>query len=142
MFVSVTRLRIRNVWFLPLFAVHALRSVGQVKKAAGFQTGALLNDRDWTFWTLTGWDSGDSMRQYMTAGAHAKSMRHLMHWCDEASVVHWDQADDTLPPWTEADRRMRSEGRASKVKHPSAAHTSLTYRQPRTTQGGPIQRAQ
>ncbi len=140
-FVSLTRLRIRSIRFLPFFAVHTLRSLRQVKKAAGYQQGALLADRRWTFWTLTAWDSEASMRQYMVTGAHKTAMPRLMHWCDEASVAHWTQAEAALPSWTEADRRMRETGRVSKVLHPSPEHAGLRYRAPRTTRGGPIRRA-
>jgi hypothetical protein len=140
-FVSLTRLRIRSVRFLPLFVPHTLRSIQQIKTAPGFQDGALLADRDWTFWTLTAWDSQQSMRAYMTIGSHKKAMPHLMHWCDEASVAHWEQETSVLPLWTEADRRMRKTGLASKVLHPSVNHAALNYREPRTTRGGPIRRA-
>jgi heme-degrading monooxygenase HmoA len=137
-FVSVTRLRIRSARFVPFFAVHTLRSIKQVKHAPGFKGGSLLADRSWTFWTLTTWDSRDSMRRFMTEGPHAAAMPHLLNWCDEASVVHWDQPGDDLPPWNEADRRMRESGRASKVRFPSRSHSDLSYRKPRITTGGPI----
>ncbi len=96
-FVSLTRLRIRSVRFLPLFALHAVRSVQQIRRAPGFQTGALLPDRSWTFWTMTTWDTQESMRQYMISGSHKAAMPHLLHWCDEASVAHWHQEDEALP---------------------------------------------
>jgi hypothetical protein len=140
-FVSLTRLRIRSVRFMPLFAIHAFRSRRQVSRAPGFQSGALLADRSRTFWTMTAWDSEASMRAYMTTGAHKKAMPHLLHWCDEASVAHWTQPDASLPSWTEADTRMREGGRASKVRHPSPQHASLSYRAPRTVGGAPIRRA-
>lgn len=136
--VSLTRLRVRSIWYLPAFAFYAVRSVRQVKKASGFQSGALLTDRDWTFWTMTAWDGLESMRRFMTTGAHKSAMPHLMQWCDEASVAHWEQEDSTLPSWEEADRRMREIGRASKVKYPSAEHASLNYRKPRTSGGSII----
>jgi hypothetical protein len=134
-FVSLTRLRIRSILYLPLFAIYTSRSIRQVKKAPGFQRGALLQDRSRTFWTMTAWDEHDSMRRYMTTGAHKSAMRHLMHWCDEASVTHWEQEASALPSWEEADRRMRESGRASKVNHPTAEHTSMNYRKPRTSSG-------
>jgi hypothetical protein len=140
-FISVTRLRIRSVRFLPFFAVHALRSNQQVKAAEGFQGGSVLQDRGWTFWTMTAWDSQEAMRRYMLSGSHKKAMPHLMEWCDEASVVHWDREELELPDWAEADRRMRAMGRASKVRYPSAQHHELGYREPRLTGGGPIRPA-
>ncbi len=140
-FVSLTRLRLRSVRFLPFFAFHTLRSIAQVKRAPGFEHGALLNDRHWAFWTLTLWDHHDSMRRYMITGDHKRAMPHLLHWCDEASVAHWDQAEAKLPTWEEADERMRKIGRASKVLHPSPRHAGLSYEAPRTSRGGPIAKA-
>jgi hypothetical protein len=115
-----------------------MRSIRQIKAAPGFQTGALLADRSWTFWTMTAWDSQESMRQFMLSGSHKTAMPHLMTWCDEASVAHWTQPLPELPSWTEADTRMRESGRPSKVHHPSPHHASLTYRPPRITAGGKI----
>jgi heme-degrading monooxygenase HmoA len=140
-FVSITRLRIRSVRFLPGFALYALRTVAQVKRAGGFRGGSLMPDRSWTFWTMTAWESEAAMRAYMLAGAHKASMPKLLDWCDEASVVHWEQAETELPTWTEADRRMRASGRISKVRHPSAEHAGMQYPEPRVTGGGPIRPA-
>jgi hypothetical protein len=136
--ISITRLRLRSLRFVPGFALHTWASLRQVRVAGGFLDGALLTDRSMTFWTMTAWDREDSMRRYMTAGAHKQAMPKLMHWCDEASVVHWQQDHDGLPSWAEADRRMREEGRASKVRNPSDQHATLTFRSPRLTRGGPI----
>lgn len=139
-FVSLTRLRIRSFRFLPGFGLYVLRALSQVKKAEGFEGGALLADKSWTFWTMTAWDSQESMRRYMTDGSHKSAMPHLMHWCDEASVSHWDQPDERLPTWIEADQRMRSTGRPSKVLNPSPQHSTLGYRAPQRTASGPIKR--
>lgn len=137
-FISVTRLRIRALRFLPGFAVHAVRTRNQVRAAPGFRGGALLPDRDWTFWTMTAWTDEAAMRAYILAGAHRRAMPRLVRWCDEASIVHWVQDGADLPSWAEADARMRAEGRPSKVRHPSAAHAPMTYRAPRLTGSGPI----
>jgi hypothetical protein len=140
-FVSITRLRLRSVRFLPSFFVHTMRAQKQLRHAAGFQRGALLPDRHWTFWTMTLWNSQDDMRAYMLNGAHKTAMPQLLHWCDEASVTHWEQLDAQLPSWEEADRRMRHEGRASKIRHPSPHHADMTFASPRVTRGAIIQPA-
>jgi hypothetical protein len=132
-FVSLTRLRIHSVRYMPVFAMYTMQALGQVRKSEGFRGGKLLPDRDRTFWTMTAWDGPESMRGYMTSGAHKKAMPKLMQWCDEASVAHWEQEESSLPSWEEADRRMREIGRASKVNWPSVAHAALGYREPRTT---------
>ncbi len=140
-FISITRLRIRSVRFLPAFALDFVRTRQQVRSAPGFKGGSLLADRSWTFWTLTAWDSQESMRRYMTSGSHRTTMPRLLDWCDEASVVHWTQSDEGLPSWIDADKRMREDGRPSKVRNPSSRHADLSYRSPRTLFAGPIQPA-
>ena len=141
-FLSLTRLRLRSVRFLPVFALYTIRCNRQVKRSGGFLGGSLLPDRKLTFWTLTMWDREEAMRAYMVSGAHKEAMPHLMNWCDEASVTHWDQTEDNLPSWEEADRRMRASGRVSKVRFPSADHAGLTYREPRLTGSAPIRPVQ
>lgn len=138
-FISITRLRLRSIRFLPSFVLYTQRALRQVKAASGFQGGRVLADRSWTFWTMTLWDNAESMRRYMTTGSHKAAMPQLLDWCDEASVVHWEQPDPAVPSWTEADQRMRTSGRPSKVHNPSPHHASLQYRTPRMTTGGPIQ---
>jgi heme-degrading monooxygenase HmoA len=140
-FVSLTRLRIRSFRFVPLFALHTWRSLRQVRSAPGFQTGAILADRNWTFWTMTAWDSEESMRQFMLSGSHKTAMPHLVEWCDEASVAHWTQQEALVPSWIEADRRMREGGHSSKVRNPSPKHATLAYRAPRTIAGAKITRS-
>lgn len=137
-FLSLTRLRLRSVRYMPLFALYAVRSLRQIRRAPGFLSGKLLPDDSWTFWTMTAWHNADSMRGYMTAGAHKSAMPHLLNWCDEASIAHWEQEELTLPSWEEADERMRQIGRPSKVKHPSPDHASLSYRRPRTSRSAAI----
>lgn len=129
--ISITRLRIRAIRHLPHFVWLTLRSGRQASRASGFRGGALLADRRWTFWTMTAWDDRESMRRSMTTGPHHQAMPHLLDWCDEASIVHWDQTHDALPSWTEAHRRMREDGRPSKVRHPSPDHAALGFRAPR-----------
>lgn len=139
-FVSITRLRIRSPRFLPGFFLHTFRALGQARAAAGYQVGALLADRRRTFWTMTVWDGPDSMRGFMTSGAHRAVMPRLADWCDEASVAHWEQPRAELVAWEEADRRLRAEGRASKVRFPSPGHASFDFPPPRAGMPAPIGR--
>lgn len=129
--VSVTRLRVRSVRFLPGFLWYAMRSSRQAKRAAGVLAVELLAERERAFWTMTAWESRAAMLAFMTSGPHKRAMPKLLEWCDEASVAHWEQEDATLVGWDEASRRMRAMGRPSKVLHPSAAHAGLGYPEPR-----------
>jgi hypothetical protein len=130
-FVSVTRLRVRSIFFLPPFLVYALRSSRQAQRSTGFVGGRLLGDVRKVFWTLTVWTAAKAMEAYRTSGVHLAAMPRLLDWCDEASVTHWTQDSDAVPGWDEAYQRILKEGRSSKVNHPSAAHRAHEIAAPR-----------
>lgn len=89
---------------------------------------------------MTIWDDQESMRRYMSGGSHKEAMPRLMQWCDEASVAHWTQSEEALPSWEEADTRMRTSGRPSKVRYPSAQHATLGFDAPRTIRSSLLRR--
>ena len=132
MFISVTRLRIRSFLHLLPFFLHNERVVKQTVRAPGYLGGSLFVDAHRTFWTLTAWESKAAMLAYRNADAHKAAMPKLQHWCDEASVVHWEHADgEGMPAWPEAHKRMIEEGRKSKVRKPSADHEAGVIATPR-----------
>jgi hypothetical protein len=129
--VSITRLRVRSWRFLLPFMYYALRSSQQAKKARGNLEVSLLRDAKNAFWTRTVWNSEDDMKSFMLAGPHRVAMRKLLEWCDEASLVHWTQESTRPPDWPEAHRRLTSEGRLSKVNHPSPAQEAFEIPPPK-----------
>jgi quinol monooxygenase YgiN len=131
--VSITRFRARAFWFVPLFAFHAQRSISQIRNAKGCLALALLKDKKRTFWTMTMWTDERSRKSYMTSACHRKAMPRLADWGDEASVVHWHQNQPERPDWLEAARRMRAEGRPSKLRHAGPRHADLSFPEPWTT---------
>ena len=90
--ISITRLRVRSWIYLPVFFFQAMRINKQAAAADGNLAVRLLRDHDNTFWTATSWSSHTSMKAFIIAKPHGPVMRKLMNWCDEASVVHWQQA--------------------------------------------------
>jgi hypothetical protein len=131
--ISVTRLRLRSVRFLPQFVWWGFRSGVQAKRARGNVTATGLQDSHLTFWTLTAWTDENSMRAFMLSGAHKRAMPKLVEWCDEASVVHWHQESADLPSWTEAHQRMVEEGRLSRVRYPSDSQVAKRITPPRVS---------
>jgi heme-degrading monooxygenase HmoA len=132
-FVSITRLRVRSWRYLPAFFIQTFRSARQAKNAAGSLAVSVLRDKDRAFWTCTLWSEEAAMRSFMLSGVHRRVMRHLMEWCDEASVAHWVQDEIEAPSWPDVHRRMQREGRRSKVNHPSHAQRRFEIPEPRTT---------
>ena len=134
--ISITRLRVRSFRFLPGFIFYALRSARQARSAPGNLGTGLLREVNNTYWTRTAWQDETAMRAFMMAMPHRQAMGKLAEWCDEASVVHWNQETADLPKWHEAHRRMVAEGRPSRVRHPSPAHDALRIPPPQTPAGG------
>ena len=123
--VSVTRLRVRSLLFLPAFILASLRIAKQARTAEGNLGVKLLRDRRNTFWTCTSWNSEESMKSFVLDGDHGAVMRKLLSWCDEAALAHWSQETSELPSWDEAHRNLLRRGRTSKVNHPSAAQKAF-----------------
>jgi hypothetical protein len=90
----------------------------------------LLRDARNTYWTKTAWQDEAAMRAFMMAMPHRGATGKLAKWCNEASVVHWTQDTADLPDWREAHRRMATQGRRSRVLHPSQAHRDFRIAPP------------
>lgn len=118
--VAVTRLRVRSARFLVPFGWYSWRSFRQAKRAPGNLGVDLRKAEGLAFWTLTIWQDEAAMSAYRIAPPHLQAMPKLLEWCDEASVVHWEQETAELPDWQTAEKRMAESGRLSKVNHPSA----------------------
>ena len=118
--IAVTRLRIRSARFLLPFAWYAWRSLQQARRAPGNLNAMVRKTEGLVFWTLTGWRDEAAMSAYRIAPPHLRAMPKLLHWCDEAALVHWQQDSAELLDWKIAASRMAESGRLSKVNHPSA----------------------
>ena len=125
-FVSITRLHLASFFSFPGFLYYALASSRQATRSAGFRGGWLSRDAESGFWTVTVWDSSEAMRSYRNSGIHLRAMPKLLHMCDEASVAHFEQADDVPPDGAGAFDRLRQGGTLSKLAKPSARHQSGT----------------
>lgn len=117
--VSITRLRVRSIFYMPMFMLHAMRTMTQAQKADGVAGVETRFEKNNVVWTKTVWHDESQMKKYRGSGAHQIAMRMLSEMCSEASVTRWQQESTDLPTWEEAHRRMLSEGKLSKVKHPS-----------------------
>ena len=123
--VSLTRLRLRSFLYLLPFAWQSNRIARQAERAAGFIAGQVNGDpQRLTFCTATIWESDAAMRDFRGSGMHQAAMPRLGHWCDEGSVVHWNQPGSEIPDPGIALRRMQAEGRPLRVRHPSPEHAA------------------
>lgn len=129
-FVSVTRLRVRAAEYVEQFFLDAIAIDEQARAAPGNLGIDLLGEATNAYWTKTIWVDRAAMRAFMTSNRHVEVMPLLRVCCDEAHVAHWEQESEELPSWTEAHRRLGSEGRCSPVEHPTAAHEAMDIPEP------------
>lgn len=122
--VSITRLRVRSIFYLPLFMLHAMRTLLQAQRAEGILGAETRFEWNNVVWTKTVWQEEAAMKQYRGSGAHQVAMRLLSKICSEAAYARWQQETPELPTWEEAHRRVRTEGKLSKVKRPSPLHAA------------------
>ncbi|MBC8164270.1 MAG: DUF3291 domain-containing protein [Bryobacteraceae bacterium] len=130
MFVSITRLRLRSLLFLPAFLLLNQRCLKQLRSSPGFVRGGELLDKGLTFWTVTLWTSEREMKSFRGADAHSEAMKLLPEWCNEAAIAHWQQDESDLPTWPEAHRKLNETGRLSRVNRPGQNHTARRFREP------------
>jgi hypothetical protein len=121
--ISVTRLRLRSARYLLGFIWYALRALHQARGAPG-NRGAEVRRFGGAFWTLTRWDTPAAARAFMLAPPHRAAMSHLKTWCDEASLVQWEDKTDRMPSWEIAAERLARDGRISHVTYPSRAQAA------------------
>lgn len=129
--VSVTRLRLRKLRFLPTFAWFAVRSSIQSKQSEGNLKTLTIKDRGLTFWTITLWRDQEVMRAFRNAGSHREAMPKLSEWCDEATYVHWEQEHVIAPYLKTAYDRLVTDGVVSCLKYPSSNHATRSFPEPR-----------
>ncbi len=128
--VSITRLRLRKLRFLPGFALYAVRSMTQARQAQGNLHASAQRDKGWVFWTITLWQDEQSMQQFRNGGAHRTVMPKLAKWCDEATYVRWTQNGSEVPTLLNAHERLVADGVVSKLLYPSPNNSTRAFPAP------------
>lgn len=105
MIVSVTRLHIRSVRHLPIFAWLTLRSHFQIKKSNGLIKSSYQKEGFFTYWTMSIWESADDMKAFRNRSAHLEAMKRSRQLADELQYVrfevetpdiHWEACKERL----------------------------------------------
>jgi hypothetical protein len=126
-FISITRLSLRSIWYLPGFLSSNNQSVKQLLITPGFVAGKELIDKNFVFWTVTVWNADADMKSFRNSPPHRRAMQRLPTWCDEATYMHWLSEKPQIPAWDTICEKMIAEGKVSKVRHPSKNHTDKNF---------------
>jgi hypothetical protein len=117
--VSVTRLRLRSIRFLPGFLWYTKRSQKQAQRTPGNLGVRVRKTQGLAFWTLAMWRDNGAIRGFVPASPHREAMQKLPHWCDEAAFADWEQEAADWPSWETANEKLAGTGRLVSVLHPS-----------------------
>src|SRR5690348_18463547 len=73
--ISVTRLRLRSVLFLPSFLWYTRRSVQQAQRTPGNLGVRIRRTKGLVFWTLAMWRDNQAIRAFVPASPHREAVR-------------------------------------------------------------------
>jgi hypothetical protein len=128
--LSITRLRIRSIRFLPKFFWYAMQSTRQALKSDGNLAAKTFKDDGLVFWTCSIWEDELHMLNYMRSGTHKKAMPFLQHWCNEARTGHMTIPGKDFPSPAEMAHILLKFGKASKLNFPNENHQQQIFPEP------------
>jgi heme-degrading monooxygenase HmoA len=104
MVVVATELHVRSFWNFFEFASLSFRSMKQAKKSEG-NIHASARNKNWKIgYTLTVWESRETMLEFRNTGAHKKAMTKIRKVSKQYKTLVWE--GDTIPTWDEAKFRL------------------------------------
>jgi quinol monooxygenase YgiN len=106
-YVSITGLRVRRAWHVPIFWLHAIKSMMQARRAPG-NISAQARTIKGVHHTLSVWTDKQAMRAYLTTGAHLTAMR-LFRKIATGKVVGYTTGQP--PDWAEVHAIWQEQGR-------------------------------
>ena len=128
--IVVTRLRLQDPSDLNDFFGAAVALVEQAKNSPGVLGTDALAEANNTWWSVSAWDTRDSMQRFVNTDPHFSTMSRLDDWCDEASFVDWVQETADLPGWQESYRRIVADGTSAMLSRASDANESRHFPAP------------
>ncbi|MCA9775525.1 MAG: hypothetical protein KC800_02365 [Candidatus Eremiobacteraeota bacterium] len=105
--ISITGLRVKRFWYLPVFFRYAIPSHRQAERSSGCLF-AEAKRIDGVFHTLTVWNSREDTRAFASSGVHKNAVRAFSRYFT-GHILGYEGTE--IPDWDEAHRRCLAEGR-------------------------------
>ncbi len=109
-FVSITGLRVRRFWHVPMFWRHAVASMAQAQRSEGC-LGASAKTINGVHHTRSIWRDREDMRAYLRQGAHHEAMK-MFHRIATGKTLGFEATG--VPDWQEVHRLWVTVGREVK----------------------------
>ena len=105
-YVSITGLKLRRIWYAPTFWRHAMASMAQAQSATGCLSAETRTIQG-VHHTLSVWTSKEAMLAYLTQGAHLKAMQ-LFGKIATGKTFGFET--HIIPGWDDVHRIWRDQG--------------------------------
>ena len=76
-FISVTRLKVRSLRYLPSFLWQTLKVASQARHSPGFLGGRILREANNVFWTVTAWEDEEAIRSALRNRLHTDGVKRF-----------------------------------------------------------------
>lgn len=106
MFVSVTYLRIKNIFLLISFFYFVFKIRGQLKTSTGLLHYSLKGKGMLDYYTLSVWKSKEDMLSFRNSGEHINAMQKINFFAHTFSFVNFES--NNIPTWEEALRKINN----------------------------------
>ena len=108
----------------------SVTAIEQAQKSEGNLGADALADADNAWWSVSAWQERRPMQAYVHSEPHLSISARLDHFCDEATLVDWEQDGPDLPDWQTNWRHLVADGKVAELTHPSAANQTRAFPPP------------
>lgn len=117
MVITVTSIKLRNVWYYFKLALLAFRIVKQTKNEKGF---IKLKNTGFGYYhyTLSVWESETDLKRFARTGAHSEAMKQSKHLATE--IRTYTYSSDVLPDWKQVKALLSEKVKVLNFKQPFA----------------------
>lgn len=112
MIASITHLRLKSFWKLPVFMVNTAKVVQQLNKTTvvDFKANVAILDH----YTLSLWNTEKEMMDFVRSGDHKKAMKKSSEISESIRTYHFEV--DAMPSWKEAKAELEAYGKNYRIK--------------------------
>jgi hypothetical protein len=128
--IVFTGLKLKDRTLFEEFFANAESVAEQASRSPGNFGSDFLADADQVYWTVTAQESRKALDTFVTAEPHRCVMARIDEWCEEASVVDWNQENAELPSRQEGYWRLIATGRQTRLSDPTDALATPTFPAP------------
>lgn len=111
MYITVTSLKLRSVWYFFKLSLNGMRILKQTKTEKGFikmkNTGF-----GYLHYTLSAWETIEDIKRFAHQGAHKEALKQSRDLSTEIRIYTYQT--DKMPDWKDAKEQLIANGKIYK----------------------------